>query len=73
MKRASYREAVAWIAINDDAGATYALDAEHLRIVVTVILIADIFGKDPVEVATDVVKFRAAEAVRRATQTKGAI
>lgn len=55
MKRASYREAIAWIALNDDPGATDALDSNSIKGNVTVVLIADIFDIDPTKVAIDVV------------------
>lgn len=44
MKRASYREAIAWIGDNDDAGSDDARDPEVVRNYVTSCLIADIFG-----------------------------
>jgi hypothetical protein len=70
MKRASYREAVAWIALNDDAGAAYAMVMSEVAGMISVVLVADLFGKEPHHVATDVIKYRAAEAVRRATERR---
>lgn len=59
MKRASYREAVHWIAVNDD-GADGADRTNEASIAgyVTTLLIADIFGVEPERVARDVVRVR---------------
>lgn len=56
-KRLGYREAVRWIAQNDD---TDDLMNGHDAHPVTVCLVADLFGKDTAAVAADVVR-----AVRR--------
>ncbi len=56
-KRASYREGVWWVAFNDDPGQ---LDAEEVRGFVSVLLLADLFGKDEAHVARDVVRLRRA-------------
>jgi hypothetical protein len=53
LKRASYREAVEWIAGNDEPSNP---DVEEL---LSVALIADIFGTTPERVARDVLRFRA--------------
>lgn len=53
MKRASYREAVRWIAANDD---TDDLMNGHDAYPVTVCLVADLFGKETEKVAADVVR-----------------
>lgn len=53
-KRASYREAVAWIALNDEAGS----DMEDIEYLLTVALVADLFGKDTATVARAVVAYR---------------
>lgn len=55
MKRPSYRDAVAWVADNDDSET---LDVETVRSYVTVALVADLFGVEQEKVAADVVKFR---------------
>ena len=55
MKRASYREAVAWIAWNDEPTED---DEEVVAGSISVILIADIFGVEPARVARDVVRHR---------------
>lgn len=56
MKRASYRDAVDWIARNDALGDDEGV--EELRGYISVVLIADIFGADAVRVATDVKRLR---------------
>jgi hypothetical protein len=61
MKRASYRDAVDWIAMNDDNGSADALDAETVASYVSTILIAAIFGMGADRVAADVVRFRRKE------------
>jgi hypothetical protein len=57
LKRASYREAVAWIAMNDEAGADDS--AEQCADYVTVQLIADIFQTTAERVGRDVFRYRA--------------
>lgn len=52
---AKYRDAVRWIARNDDPGET---DAETVQFNVTVGLVADVFGKACLDVARDVVTAR---------------
>jgi len=64
MKRASYREAVAWIALEDDAGSEDALDPEVVDGYVTTKLVADLFGVDSERVAADVVRYRLTEGIR---------
>lgn len=61
MKRASYREAVSWIALNDGNGDDCRLDVEEVRGMTTTILIADIFDQDTREVAAAIVRFRKKE------------
>jgi len=55
MKRASYREAVEIIAFNDEPTVR---DVAAVEAYTTVQLIADIFGKQAVDVARDVVRYR---------------
>jgi hypothetical protein len=55
MKRASYRFAVEWIALNDDA---VEMDSEEVAASISVALVADLFGVDPEKVAADVIRFR---------------
>lgn len=55
MKRPSYREAIAWVAQNDDASVT---DPELVHAAVTVGFVADLFGVEQKKVTADVIKFR---------------
>jgi len=55
MKRASYREAVRWIADNDEPSD---LEEQAIAHYVTTLLIADIFAVEPEKVAKDVAKQR---------------
>lgn len=55
MKRASYRDAVDFIACNDEALET---DPEAMQGVATVVLVASIFGVETDKVAKDVVRLR---------------
>jgi len=55
MKRPSYRDAIAWVAENDDPSVT---DPELVYGAVTVVFVADLFGVEQEKVAADVVKFR---------------
>lgn len=57
MKRPAYREAVEWIARNDECTET---SAEAVSGLVSVALVADLFGKDQIEVARAVINFRRA-------------
>ena len=59
MKRASYRLAVEWVALNDAAGDDDP--PEILSGLVTVGLVADLFGVDPARVARDVIRVRRRE------------
>jgi hypothetical protein len=56
VKRASYREAVAWIAANDSP--TDGADAAQIEGYVTTKLVADLFGVDDARVAKDVARAR---------------
>jgi hypothetical protein len=58
MKRASYREAIAHIALNDSPGDSDAQNAEVIEGLITVGLVADLFGVDHRKVARDVVNYR---------------
>jgi len=60
---ASYKEAVAWIAANDGAGDTregmdYAAAHGDVRCMISVYLVADVWGKVQDEVAIDVLRER---------------
>ena len=54
---ASIKEAIRWIADNDESGE---LDIEVMETLISVLLVADLFGKTPTEIATRVVKVRKA-------------
>lgn len=58
MKRASYREAIDWVAQMDSAGDDDALDPEVVGNLITAILVADIFGVESERVGKDVVRRR---------------
>jgi len=55
MKRASYRNGVIWIAYNDEPGET---DPEAIGSLISVMLLADLFGVDYKKVVKDIVKCR---------------
>lgn len=57
--RASYRHAVQWIAVNDNAGNGDT--EEEVRGYVTTGLVADLFGKTDEQVARDVMRARQKE------------
>ena len=59
---ASLKKAIAWIADNDESGE---LDIEVMETLISVLLVADLFGKTPTEIATRVVKVRKAWGVGR--------
>jgi hypothetical protein len=54
-KRPGYREAVEWIARNDDPGE---MSADPVSGLISVALVADLFGKEQIEVARAVIRFR---------------
>jgi hypothetical protein len=54
----NYKQAVEWIAINDEPGADWAYKIPEVSQMVTVLLVADLTGKDAVEVALDVINYR---------------
>lgn len=55
LKRASYREAVAWIAFNDEPSDR---NPETVAEIISVVLIAELFGTTAERVAGDVIRFR---------------
>lgn len=55
-KRPSLREAVEWIALNDAAGDDDPVDI--LAGLVSVVLVAALFGKEPIDIARRVYKHR---------------
>lgn len=58
MKRASYREAIDFIAQMDSAGNDDAHDPQVVSELITCLLVAEIFQVDPHKVGTDVVRAR---------------
>ncbi len=60
MPSKGYRFAVEWIALNDGPGDSDALDPEAVQDLVSIALVADMFGKSTLEVAQAVVKYRQA-------------
>ena len=61
MKRASYRAAIEWVALNDSAADDDALDAEVAGQLITAALVADIFGVTSEKVGRDIVRVRQRE------------
>ena len=57
-KRASYRGGIEWIAQNDETSES---DPETMSTMISVLLLADLFGKEPVKVARDVIRYRTEE------------
>lgn len=55
MKRASYRDGIFWLAVNDEPGEE---DPEEIAAFITTILLADLFDVDPKKVAKDVLTYR---------------
>jgi len=58
MKRASYREAIAWVAECDSGGNPDALDYEVVADLITACLVADVFDVAPEKVGKDIVAYR---------------
>jgi hypothetical protein len=59
MKRASYREAIWWIALNDEPGlGPDSRNPEVVATLISVALVADIFGVSTERVGLDVVRRR---------------
>ncbi len=52
MKRPGYREAIFWIAMNDEPGEG---DYEVIAGLISVVLVADLFGVEAHKVAADVI------------------
>jgi len=55
---ASYRKGIEWIALNDDCGSKDAFDVNVVSSYISTVLLADLFGKNPLEVAEKIVKYR---------------
>lgn len=60
MKRASYRDAIEWIALNDSVGDDGSNDPVIVSSLVSSILVADLFDVPSIKVGEDVVKKRIA-------------
>lgn len=58
MKRASYRDAIEWVAYNDSPGDDDALDPNTVQNLVSAVLVADIFDVPKEKVGRDIVKRR---------------
>jgi hypothetical protein len=58
MKRASYRDAIAWVAENDSGGSADALDEKEVSELITAVLVADIFDLPMERVGRDIVRYR---------------
>jgi hypothetical protein len=58
MKRASYRKAIDWIAVNDSAADDTADDPSIVAELVSAVLVAELFDVDPLKVGADVVRAR---------------
>jgi len=58
LKRAGYRHAIQWIALNDGFGDRDATNVNAVRSQISVLLVADIFEVDSGKVAQDVVNYR---------------
>lgn len=56
--RPSYARAVDWIARNDEDVLMDESDIEEMSGLISVVLVADLWGKDPGVVARDVIKMR---------------
>lgn len=58
MKRASYRDAIDWVAQNDSAADDKADDPQTVSELVSSQLVADVFGVESIRVGRDVVRRR---------------
>jgi hypothetical protein len=54
----SYKRAVEWLALNDETAET---DEEIVAMLVTTCLVADLWAKEPLDVAKAVLRYRARE------------
>ena len=78
MKQPTYAQALAWIANNDESAC---LDAAEMAQLISVVLVADLWGQTPEQVAETVVRARRAaqsrerawdaETRRRVAQSEG--
>lgn len=58
MKRASYRHAIEWIALNDSNGDDDRLNPDRTAFYVTSLLVADLFDVPEERVGRDIVRKR---------------
>jgi len=58
MRREGYKFGVRWIANNDDPGSHDAQNVEVVASYISMLLLADLFHKQPAEVAKDIVRWR---------------
>ena len=56
--REGYRFGVRWIAENDDSGSADARNEEVVAGYISTLLLADLFHKQPADVAKDIVRWR---------------
>lgn len=63
VKRASYRDAIEWVALNDSAGDSDALDPEVAGALVSAVLVSDIFDVPSYKVGADIVHIRRKEGI----------
>ena len=70
MKRASYRDAIDFIAFNDEDGSDDHLDEEAVKAMASVLLVASIFDVERERVARDVVRLRVKEAKAEAKRDR---
>lgn len=71
---ARIKEAIAWIAFNDNAGDDHAGNSEaeyNVSGYVSTLLVADVWGKTPQYVAAAVMKIRRDDAFRRRRNETG--
>lgn len=61
MAHRGYRFAVEWVALNDGAGDDDARSVDAVAGLVSVLLVADLYEKEPAEVARAVVRVRKRE------------
>jgi hypothetical protein len=58
VKRASYRDAIDFVAQNDSAECADAFDEEAVSFLVTAVMVAELFGVPPAKVSRDIVARR---------------
>lgn len=54
----TYRQAIVWIALNDDPGSSNSMKVSSVKTLISVQLIADLFGKTHEKVARAVIRYR---------------